>query len=409
MNRFVTVVLLVLSTSVVSAQQPKDWNQWKGPHSNAHSFCTGLIDRIPEGGPKLLWKIDTLGGGYSNLCFFGDQFFTLGDFGDQCFVLALDRKTGKENWRKQIGKAGGTRPGPRSTPACDGQTVYVMGQFGDFAAFDAKDGKERWRHNVEKEFGGKVMSIWNFSMSPFLDGDKIVVPIGGDDGTLAAFDKSGKLLWRSTELTDPAAYTSVVPAEIGGVRQYLLLTGNTIAGISTLDGKILWGANFPGKTAVCSDPVLSGDVVMAACSYGVGAVFYRITKEADGFKAFDFHGNAKLQSHHGGIIMLDDHFYFLSNNDGIVCIEAKTGKVVWENRSVGKGSMAYADGKFFLRSEGGDGTVAMIEATPTGYKELGRFNQPNRSDLNSWTYPLIVDDKLFLRDQGLLLCYDIKK
>jgi len=405
MNRFAVTVLLFLFVSFAYGQ---DWNQWKGPQSDNHSLCTGLIDRIPEGGPKLLWKADTLGAGYSNLCFSGDRIFTLGDFGDQCFAMALDRETGKEIWKKPVGKSGGNRPGPRCTPACDGQTVYVMGQFADFVAFDVKDGKERWRHNAEQEFGGKVMSIWNFAMSPLLDGDKIVIPIGGDGGTLAAFDKSGKLLWRSSELKDAAAYTSAVPVEIGGVRQYLLLTDKSIVGISPADGKILWGAGFPGKTAVCSDPVLCGDVVMAACSYNVGAVFYRVSKEGNGFKAFDFNGDAKLQSHHGGIIVVGDHFYFLSNSQ-MTCVEAKSGKVVWEDRSVGKGSVAFADGKLFLRSEAGAGTVAMIEATPTGYKELGRFDQPDRSSLNSWTYPLIVDGKLFLRDQGVLLCYDIKK
>ena len=411
MSRLFTAVLLFLSVSVVSAQETKDWNQWKGPKSDNHSFCTGLIDSIPEGGPKLLWQVDTLGGGFSNLCFSGDQIFTLGDFGDKCFVLALDRKTGKENWRTPIGRSGGNagHNGPFGTPACDGETVYVMSQFAEFAALDVKNGNIRWQKNTERELGGRRMAGWSFSMSPLLDGDKIILPIGGDGGTLAAFDKSGNLLWRSEELKDAAAYTSAVPVEIGGVRQYLLLTGQSIVAISAADGKILWGANFPGRTAVCSDPVLVGDVVMASCGYGVGAVFYRITKEGDTFKAFDFNGDQSLQSHHGGIVAVGDHCYFMSNSRRIICVEAKTGKMVWENQGVGKGSMLYADGKLFLRSESGDGTVAMIEATPTGYKELGRFDQPDRSDKSSWTYPLIVDGKLFLRDQGLLLCYDVKK
>ena len=409
MNRLFTVVLILSLFAGYSLAG--DWPQWKGPNSDNHSLCTGLIDGIPEGGPKLLWKIDTLGAGYSNLCFFGDQFFTTGDFGDQCFVLALDRETQKINWRTPIGKSGGggRYPGACGSPACDGDTVYVMGQWGDFAALDAKDGKIRWKINVEQELGGSKMNQWSYAMSPLLDGDKIVIPIGGAGGTLAAFDKSGKLLWRTAELTDAAAYTSAVPVEIGGVRQYLLLTGNSLVGISPTDGKILWGANFPGQTAVCSDPVLVGDVVMASCGYNVGAVFYRISKEGDTFKAFDFNGDQSLQSHHGGIIVVGDHCYFMSNSRRIICVEAKTGKMVWENSGVGKGSILYADGKLFLRSESGDGTVAMIEATPAGYKELGRFDQPDRSDKNSWAYPLIVDGKLFLRDQGLLLCYDVKK
>jgi outer membrane protein assembly factor BamB len=344
--------------------------------------------------------------------------FTLGDFGDECFLIALERKTGKEIWRKPLGKSGtGTAAdgnqarnnstGPLSTPACDGEKVYAFGQYSDFVAYDMKDGKELWRKNTVKDLGGNIMSGWAYSMSPILDGDKILLPIGGDSGSLAAFDKSGKILWRTDWIKDAAAYTSVVPVEIGGIKQYMLLTGERLVGVST-DGKFLWGTNFPGKTAVCSDPVLCDNVVMASCSYNVGAYFYNVTKEGSNFKAVDFNGaQQKLASHHGGIVVVGDHFYLLTNTQ-MVCVEAKTGNIVWENRSVGKGSLTYVDGVLILRSEKGDGTIAMIEAAPTGYKELCRFDQPDRSDKNSWTYPVIVEGKMYIRDQNILLCYDLK-
>jgi outer membrane protein assembly factor BamB len=251
---------------------------------------------------------------------------------------------------------------------------------------------------------------WAFSPSPILDGDKVMLQIGGSGGTLAAFDKSGKLLWRTDWLQDAASYTSAVPVEIGGVRQYMLLTGQRLVGIST-DGKFLWGANFPGETAVCSDPVLCGDVVMASCSYNVGAYFYRVTKEGDKFKdvsSFNEEGIKTLQSHHGGIVAVGDHFYFMTNDGGLACVEAKTGKTVWNERKVGKGSVTFVDGVLICRNERGDGTITMVEATPSGYKELGKFDQPERSDKNSWTYPVVVEKKLYLRDQNVLFCYDLK-
>ncbi len=399
----------MLSVAVASAAQKtstdRDWYQWRGPNSDGHSLCTGTPGSIPEGGPKLLWKIDTLGEGYSNLSFSGNQIFTMGDADGKCYVIALDRKTGKESWRTSIGKSGGNYSGPRCTPACDGQTVYAMGQFGDFVAIDAKSGKGIWHVNVEKEFGGKVMSGWNFSMSPILDGKQIVIPIGGDGGTLAAFDKKGKLLWRSTELRDSAAYTSAVPVEINGERQFLVLTEKSIAGISPR-GKLLWRSDFPGKVAVCSDPVCVGDTVFAACGYGIGACGYKISGKGTNWKAEKLYEDKKLESHHGGIIVVGDHVYFLTNSQKLVCVDPKTGKVVWENKSVGKGAIGCVDGKLLLRSEKGEGTVALAAASPDGYKEFGRFDQPNRSDKNSWTYPLVVDNCLYLRDQGVLLCYE---
>jgi outer membrane protein assembly factor BamB len=376
-----------------------------------HSFSTGISKSWSAGGPKELWRVETLGGGFSLLFIYGDKMYTLGDHGDTCNVIAMDCATGKEIWKVALAKSGdggGRHIGPFATPACDGETVYAYGQFGDFAAFDAKDGKERWRKNIPGDLGGGKMSIWGFSPSPILDGDKILLPIGGDGGTLGAFDKTGKLLWRTAQITDLAAYTSVVPTTIGGVKQYMLLTGSTLAGISPTDGKTLWEAEFPGQTAVCSDPVLCGDVIMASCHYRVGAYFYRIAKEGNGFKATKTNddGLQNLISHHGGIVSVGDHFYLLTNRE-LACVDAKTGNIVWTNESVGKGSLIYVDGKLIVRGEKDAGTIALVEATPSGYKELGKFDQPERSNANSWTYPVVVDKKLYIRDQGLLLCYDL--
>jgi outer membrane protein assembly factor BamB len=325
----------------------------------------------------------------------------------------LDRKTGDEKWRTRVGGGGGDPGGPLTAPACDGKNVYVFGQHGDIAAFDAKTGEERWRKGTGggQGLGGQRMGGWAYASSPILDGNKLLVSVGGGNGTLAVLNKdTGDVLWRS-ELKDSTSYASPVIAEIAGVKQYLLLTNRSMAGISATDGKVLWRGDFPGNTAVCSDPVVCGDVVMASCGYGVGAYFYRVTKEADGtFKAERFRSptqGVNTESHHGGFLAFGDHFYVPTQGDTI-CVDAKTGAVVWRNRAVGKGSCVFVDGKVILRKEGGEGDIAIIEATPEGYKELVRFEQPNRSGRNSWTHPVVADKKLFIRDQGLLLCYDLE-
>jgi outer membrane protein assembly factor BamB len=341
----------------------------------------------------------------------------MGDFDGRAHVIALDRANGAIKWRTEIGRGGriANHATPQSTPASDGESVFVMGPHGDFVALNANNGTIRWRKDVREEFGGRFMGNWGFAMSPLLDGDRIVVPVGGDGGVLVAFDKAGNLLWRTTDLPDAAAYTSVIIAEIGGIRQYVLLSSNYLAGISPTNGRVLWRAGFPGRTAVCSDPAVIGDVVIASSAYDTGAYFYRISREGDNFSAMSFYGpNQILQSHHGGIIAVGDHFYFTTGgNQGVrllVCVEARTGNIVWRqawNGNGSKGALTYVDGVLILRSETGDGTVVMVEATPEAYRELGRFDQPDRSNLNSWSYPVVVDNKLYLRDQNVLLVYDL--
>lgn len=405
-------MLVVLFSCMLNASE---WNQWRGPNNDGVSRETGLLSAWPKDGPELLWRNNTMGVGYSNVSFGDGKIFSMGDRDGNCFLYALDAKTGKEVWKLQVGKAGGNYAGPRCTPATDGKLVFALGQFGDLVCAAAGNGKLYWRGNVDKELGGRVMSGWNFSMSPIIDGNQIVLPIGGDKGTVIAIarnEKGPKVLWRSSELTDAAAYNSAVPVTIGGTRQYLVFTDKRIAGIAARDGKVLWQAECPGKVAVCSDPVFWMDketcYIMAASAYGTGARGFKVSGKRSNFKVEEiYNADRRLQNHHGGIVQVDGHFYLLTENQ-LVCVDPKTGKTLWSNQSVGKGSIFSVDGKLIVRGEGGDGQIALVEASPEKYKEISRFDQPDRSDKNSWTYPTVNNGKLYIRDQKLLLCYQIQ-
>jgi outer membrane protein assembly factor BamB len=119
-----------------------------------------------------------------------------------------------------------------------------------------------------------------------------------------------------------------------------------------------------------------------------------------------------MQNHHGGMILLDGYLYGANGgNEGgyLVCLDFKTGKVLWDERvrrGVRKGSVALADGRVYYRQE--DGTVVLFEPSPKQYVEHGRFRQPDRSSAPAWPYPVLANGKLYLRDQGVLLCYDVK-
>jgi outer membrane protein assembly factor BamB len=221
---------------------------------------------------------------------------------------------------------------------------------------------------------------------------------------------TGEVLWRSEGLTDAAQYTSLVIAELGGVRQYVLLTSEHVAGIEPSDGKVLWRAVRKGRTAVITTPIVEGDLVYVTSGYGVGCNAFRVSRAGGDFKAEAIYDNKVMANHHGGVILLDGHVYGHSEGKGWTCQNLQSGEAVWQDKEIlGKGSIGYAEGRFYLRREEGAGTVVLVEASPAGLEEKGRFDQPDRSEKNSWTYPVVTGGYLYLRDQDRLFCYDVRR
>ena len=399
---------LSLACSVLApSASAEDWPQWRGPERTAQSAETGLLDQWPDDGPPLAWRAEGVGAGYASLSVANGKIFTLGDLGDGSYVIALDEKSGKPAWKTKLGEAGGHKryPGPRGTPTIDGGEVFAMNQFSDLACLDAETGELKWSVNLASDFGGKMMSGWKFSESPLVDGDQVVCTPGGNSGTVLALDrKTGKKRWQTSDWTDAAGYSSVVIAEIHGVRQYVQLTGKSVAGIDPDSGKVLWRADRPGKTAVISTPVIDGDLVFVTSAYGVGCNTFKVSKSGDSFSAEQVYANKEIANHHGGVVLLDGHV-FGSSGGTFRCLELESGELAFADRSVGKGATVYADGHLYLRGE--NGGVALIEATPEELKEKSRFNQPERSSEPAWSHPVIANGKLYLKDQDLLLCYDI--
>jgi outer membrane protein assembly factor BamB len=253
-----------------------------------------------------------------------------------------------------------------------------------------------------------MMSDWGYAESVLVDGDKLLCTPGGDQGAIVAMDKStGDLVWRTEDFTDDAAYSSLVPTEMGGRRQYVQLTGESVVGVAADNGDVLWRAPRQGKTAVIPTPIVKGNHVFVTSGYKVGCNLFRVTPGGGKFTVKEVYANGDMENHHGGVVLVGDHVYGTSGNM-LVCMELMTGKVAWKDRSVGKGAVSYADGHLYVRGEGNEGTVALVEATPRAYREKGRFDQPDRSNANSWPQPVIAGGKLYLRDQDVLLCYDVK-
>jgi outer membrane protein assembly factor BamB len=403
---FLPTVLFAALTSMPLAAG--DWPQWRGPHRDDISTETGLLKEWPAGGPPLVWKATGLGAGHGGIAVAGGKVFTTGDKGESGLAVALNVTDGQVAWTAKIGKPGGGPPGPRSTPTVDGNWVFVLGQHGDWVCLESATGKEVWRKHLVKDFGGKHGG-WLYAESPLVDGNQVVCTPGGSRGAVVALNKkTGEVVWQSKEFTDAAEYSSIIIATLGGTRQYVQFTGQSVAGMAPDTGKLLWRAPRQGQTATVPTPIVHDDHVYVASGYGVGCNLFKITKTGDEFKAEEVYANKVMVNHHGGVVRIGEYLYGHSDGKGWVCQEFKTGNQVWSDKSVGKGSLTCADGHLYLRGEGGKGPIALVEATPDGYKQKGRFDQPDRSKENSWPHPVIAGGKLYIRDQDVLLCYDVK-
>jgi outer membrane protein assembly factor BamB len=396
-----------------SAAVRGEWPQWRGPNRDGKSTETALLKQWPKDGPTLIWKTTVLGDGYSSVSVVGGRIFTMGLRSGVEHVIALDVKGGKEIWSTAIGPAqagGGGYPGPRCTPTVDGELLYALGIDGELVCLEVATGKERWRKELTKDFQGSLPG-WGYSESPLVDGEKVVCTPGGGQGAVLALDKkNGQPVWRSKEFKDGAMYSSLVIAEVAGTRQYVQMTGQSVAGVAAANGQLLWQVPRQGPTAAVPTPVVDDGYVYVTSGYGAGCNLIKLTPEARGTNAKELYANKTMVNHHGGVVLIGDHLYGYSDGKGWVCQEFKTGKMVWnEKDKLGKGSVTYADGQLYARNEdGGSGTVALLEATPRGYSEKGRFNQPDRSGKNTWPHPVVAGGRLYLRDQHVLLCYDVK-
>lgn len=402
------------ATAATAATTAGDWNQWRGPLRDGIAREQGLLPSW-NGAPPIVWQAKNLGKGYSSVAIADGRLFTLGDRRGGAELIALDAKTGEELWATKVG--GGE---PNGTPTVDGELVYAIGRDGDLLCADSATGREVWRKSFKDDFGGFMMSGWGYSESPLIDGDKLVCTPGGNDKVIVALDKkSGRELWAAklpsdvgNRGKDGAGYSSIVISNAGGVKQYVQLVGRGIISVEADSGRTLWTYNaIANDTANIPTPIVDGDFVFCSTGYGTGAALLEVARGARGVREVYFLESKTLQNHHGGMILLDGHIYCGHNhNKGLpICVELKTGRVVWgPERGPGDGSAAItlADGKLYFRYE--NGVMALIDATPQGYRLEGEFNIATVNG-KSWPHPVINNRKLYLRDQHDLHCYNIAK
>lgn len=397
---------VVVSCCPAAAAQTGEWNQWRGPNRDGVSKETGLLKQWAAEGPPLAWKAQGAGAGYSSLAVSGGRIYTMGLRGDREYVIAFDAATGKEVWATPNGTAyrDGRGDGPRGTPTVEGDRLYALGGNGDLSALDAKTGKVVWAMNVLKKFGGDNIG-WGISESPLVVGEKLLVNAGGQGASVVALNKrDGALVWKSQ--SDAPGYSSAIPVEVGGKTEVVFFTSKRAIGLDVSDGKLLWEYSHASNgTANVATPVARGNRVFVSSDYGTGGGLVEIKAEGVNVSAREVYFTREMRNHHSSSILVGDHLYGFSSGI-LTAMRFDTGEVAWKDRSVGKGSLVYADGMLYALSE--NGVVGLVEATPVGYSEKGRFHIQQGS-LPTWTHPVIAGGRLYLRDQDTIYAYDVRQ
>jgi len=397
----------VAATGIVAAAVPAaDWPQWRGPDRSGVSRETGLLAQWPSSGPPLAWTAQNLGSGYGSVSVAGDRVFVQGLRSRQSIVSAINLADGRGLWSKNLG-AGGDNDrgdGPRGTPTVDGDRLYVLTENGDLWCLK-HDGTEVWKKNVLREFGGRNIS-WLLSESPLVDGDRLIVSPGGRGAAVVALDKlTGATVWTSKELSDEAAYASPIAADVQGVRILMTFTADAAVGLRATDGKVMFRYKpAANNTANVATPVFFDNKVFFSSGYGTGGALLGLRAESGEVRAQEIYFTRDMQNHHGGVVLVNGYLYGY-NNSILTCLEFATGKVMWRNRSVGKGAPTAADGRLYIVGE--DHLVGLVDATPTGYQEKGRFSIPDLG-APSWAHPVVSGGHLFVRNQNTLMKYDVR-
>jgi outer membrane protein assembly factor BamB len=387
-----------------------DWPQFLGPSRNGVSAETGLLKSWPANGPAVLWEKD-IGTGFSGPVVSGSALILFHRVGDNEVVECLGAADGKERWkfdyatdyRDDFGKGNG----PRSTPLVAGNRVITLGAGGQLNCLDLETGKKLWEHSLLSEYEARK-GYFGVGTSPLVEGDLVLVNVGGKEAGIVAFDKgSGKEAWRAT--SGDASYSSPVAATIAGTRHVFFLTREGLVSLDPRTGSVRfskrWRARYAASVNVAT-PLVVGDQVFISASYETGAALLGVQK--DGVEEI-WKGDGILSNHYNTSVYHDGFLYGVDGRQEeraqLRCVEWKTGKVRWTQERFGCAFLILAEGSLVALGE--DGDLVLIEATPQAYREKARVP---RALSRGCRAPLaLANGRLYGRDERKLICWDLKK
>lgn len=403
-------LLLLLSFAAGLAAQT-DWPQFGGPNRNFTVPDAGLAATWPEQGPKVLWN-RPLGEGYSGIAVAGPAAYTMFKRGDEDITAALDAKTGKTLWEYATSRKTdrsldlGPGPGPHSTPLITGGRVFAVNTVGILHALDAKTGKLVWSHDLWREFNGAKLDR-GFAASPMAWKDNIILPVGGAGQSLMAFrQKDGTVAWKAGSIG--GTFSSPLLIDMSGLTQLVVFFGKAVAGFNPDNGDPQW--SFPHSTDYdlnISVPVWGPDnILFISSAYGGGSAAIQLTREGLQTKVKELWAHKRMRLHHNNAIRTGDLVFGSSGDFGpapLTAVNVKDGKVVWQDRALGKCSLIQAGAQTILASE--DGEIALASLTPTGLKLISRVQLLRH---NAWTAPALAGGVLYVRDRHSIGAVSLK-
>ncbi|MFQ5651108.1 MAG: PQQ-binding-like beta-propeller repeat protein [bacterium] len=384
----------------VNPATASDWPQWRGPNRDGISSQTGILTSWPETGLEILWRARS-GDGYSGISVVDGRLYTMYGIEADEFIVCLDAKQGKEQWRYRLDSKFTNQfgHGPRSTPSIDGGLVYGLGAKGKLVALDAGTGAVVWKHDLRKEYGGRIPT-WGVATSPLVYGDLLLVDVGGrqDYGVVAFNKKNGKLVWKTR--TEIPGYSAPIAVTVGGIEQILCFTGNSLISVNPDNGALYWRYAWVTSYDVnAATPIfIAPDKVFVSSGYNVGGAVLRM-KTQDGKVAVEEVWKSRImRNHFSTSLFVDGHLYGFDEGT-LRCIDALTQEKKWAKRGFGKGSLLYADGHLIVLSE--RGKLVLVEARPEEYIERASAQVLKG---RCWTVPTLVNGRLYLRNQREILC-----
>ena len=387
------------------------WPQFRGPKNDNLSTETGLLKEWPKGGPKLLWTASGLGGGFSSVTLADGRIYTCGNVDEHTTVAALDL-AGKILWQVPIGAAWDRdHAGTRSTPTIADGRLFVETPIGDVVSLDATSGKEIWRLNILEKFHAKNIH-WGLAESPLVDGEHVICCPGGPDTAVVALDKkTGAVAWKSASADgDPISYATPLLIESGGLRILLTMTGTALIGVDADSGDLLFRHEHITRFDInATTPLYRDGRIFITSGYGSGSEMLKLAVDGKKASVSRLWQNKDLDNHHGGVILLDGYIYgaAFAPKGKWVCLDWESGKKMYAEPGVGKGSLTYADGMLYTLSE--SSKMGLVPATPERHEVVSQFALPKEGSGPSWAYPVVCGGRLYIRYDGFLYAYDIKK
>lgn len=403
----VSVRLLNAPSPVRAEEQRESWPQWRGPQRDGHHRGKRWPDRLAPNALQQLWSV-ALGPSYSGPVIVGDRVFTTQTKDKKYEVVhALDRRTGKELWQTSwegsmtvpfFAAANGSWI--RSTPAVDGNRIYVAGMRDVLVCLDTDTGREVWRFDFVQQFKTPLPSF-GFVCSPLVDGEYVYVQAGA---SVVCLNKhTGAVVWRTLKDSggmEDSAFSSPVIATVGGRRQLLVQGRHNLSGVDPTTGEVLWSRLVPSFRGMnILTPVVWNDSIFTS-TYQNKSWLYRISQQSDRFSVSQVWEN-NAQGYMTTPVLIDDHVYLFLQNQRFTCIDLKTGERKWTSGTYGKYCSLVAQGDKILALDQ-RGILMMIRANPNQFELLGSVKV---SDEETWAHLAVCDDELYIRGLNTLTAY----